>query len=484
MKITHRILVAVVLAAGLPALAQEGKETLSFDEALATALQNNPALEAAAYEEKAAVQERRAAIGLRMPQINVTGAYAYLGKDIGIDLNDKKNAVKGAAETILGSGVVPPEMIPTISGLINPLFSADWQLTLQDRSLGFVGGEVTLPLYLGGKINTANRAARINEQTAVEQGNQTRNALVSELVERYFGLTLARQVVEVRQQVVDGVRRHLEDAMALEKSGMIAHSELLYVQFKMTEAERELQNARLQVETIASALNNTLGEETKCRPVTAMFILDELEGVAYYQDLARKHSPLLNQVSLKRKLAEEGVKLQRSAFMPQVAAMGGAMFYNYQVTGLVPRWAVGIGVNIKLFDGLNREYKYSAARHTARRVGALEQKAGQDIAVLVEKLYNQMENYRNQMASIDASLDFATEYLKVQNAAFLEGMSSSSELIDAELNLAKVRTERLQAAYNYDLMLARLLEASGISDEFASYIHRPDARQVLFVREK
>ena len=76
-----------------------------------------------------------------------------------------------------------------------------------------------------------------------------------------------------------------------------------------------------------------------------MFILDELEGVAYYQDLARKYSPLLNQVSLKRKLAEEGVKLQRAAFLPQVAAMGGAMFYNYQVSGLVPRWAVGVGVN-------------------------------------------------------------------------------------------------------------------------------------------
>lgn len=104
--------------------------------------------------------------------------------------------------------------------------------------------------------------------------------------------------------------------------------------------------------------------------------------------------------------------------------------------------------------------------------------------MLVEKLYNQMENYRNQMASIDASLDFASEYLKVQNAAFLAGMASSSELIDAELNLAKVRTERLQAAYNYDLMLARLLEAAGVSDEFASYIRRPDARQVLFVREK
>lgn len=46
-----------------------------------------------------------------------------------------------------------------------------------------------------------------------------------------------------------------------------------------------------------------------------------------------------------------------------------------------------------------------------------------------------------------------------------------------------MRTERLQAAYNYDLMLARLLEAAGVSDEFASYIRRPDTRQVLFVRE-
>ena len=134
MKIAPRILAAALLLSGLSAYGQQAKQTLSFDEALAAALQNNPALEAAVYEEKAAMQERRAAIGLRMPQINLSGAYAYLGKDIGLDLNDKKGALKGAAETILGSGVVPPEMIPTISGLINPLFSADWKLTLQDRS--------------------------------------------------------------------------------------------------------------------------------------------------------------------------------------------------------------------------------------------------------------------------------------------------------------------------------------------------------------
>lgn len=484
MKTAVKIVAAAALCtAAMPASAQQ-KQMLSLDEAIAVTLTENPAMQAAAFEEKAAQQERRAAIGLRMPRIGVTGAYAYLGQDIGFDLNKAKGPVKEFAGTVLGSGLVPPEVIPTIQGLINPMLNADWFLKVQDRSLGFVGGEVTLPIWMGGKINAANRAARINERTAVLQGDQTRNALISELVERYFGLALAEQVVVVRRQVAEGVRRHLEDAVALEQNGMIAHSERLYVEFKLAEAERELANAELQVATIASALSNTLGRESDWQPVTAMFTIDRIEELAYYQDLAAERNPLLAQVSLKRKLAEEGVRVQRSEFLPQVVAMGGGSFYNYQVSGIVPRWAVGVGVNIKLFDGLNREYKYSAAKQTARRVGALQDKAGKDVSVLVEKLYNQLMNYRNQMASIETSLAFAEEYLRIKHAAFLEGMSSSSDLIDAELNLAGVRTERLQAAYNFDLLLARLLEAAGISDEFPTYVRRADARQILFENGK
>lgn len=481
MKATIRIIcITGAFAVALQASAQQVTQTLSFDDALAITLSDNPSVKAADFEEKAALQERRAAIGLRMPRINVTGAYTYMAKDIGFDFNEMKGPAKDLTGKILGSGLVPPELIPSIQGLLNPLMGADWFLKVQDQSMGFVGGEVTMPIWLGGKINAANRAAKINEQSAVEQGNQTRNALVSELVERYFGLALALQVVEVRQQVVDGVRHHLSDAIALEKNGMIAQSERLYVEFKMAEAERELSNAKLQAETIASALSNTLDRDSNYLPVTSMFILESIESPDYYKELAQSQNPLLNQVSLKRRLAEEGVRAQRADFLPQVAAMGGGSFYNYQVAGLVPRWAVGVGVNIKIFDGLNREFKYSAAKQTVRRVGELQNKAGKDISVLIEKLYNQMMNYRNQMTSIDSSLTFAEEYLRMKRAAFLEGMSSSSDLIDAELNLAGVRAERLQAAYNYDRLLAQLLEAAGVSDEFPAYARRADARQILF----
>ena len=473
-------LVMLALTAVMQLPAQEQGRKLSLEEALEMTLSDNPAIRAAEFNRRAAQQERRAAIGLRMPQIGITGSYAYLGKDIEIDLNNMKAPVQNLAGQILQSGMIPSDYIPSISQMLSGAMAASWALPLQDRSLGFVGGDVTVPLWMGGKINAANRAARINEQTARSQGIQQRNALVSELVERYYGLALARQVVVVRQQVVDGVRKHLEDAAALEAQGMISRSEKLYVEFKMSEAERDLQNAQSQVETIAAALNSTIGQTDDYQPVTAMFILERIEPLDHFRTLAAERNPLLDQVDQKRRLAYEGVRAQRSSFLPQVVAMGGMSFYDYQVSKVLPRWAVGVGVNFKLFDGLNREYKYSAAKQTVRRVEALQDKAGNDISVLVEKLYNQMENYRTQMASIEASLAFAEEYLKTKNAAFLEGMSSSTDLIDAELNLAKVKTERIEAAYRYDVSLAQLLEAAGISDEFTAYMRRQDARRITF----
>ena len=473
-------LVMLALAAVMQLPAQEQGRTLSLEEALEMTLSDNPAIRAAEFNRRAAQQERRAAIGLRMPQIGITGSYAYLGKDIEIDLNNMKAPVQNLAGQILQSGMIPSDYIPSISQMLSGAMAASWALPLQDRSLGFVGGDVTVPLWMGGKINAANRAARINEQTARSQGIQQRNALVSELVERYYGLALAQQVVVVRQQVVDGVRKHLEDAAALEAQGMISRSEKLYVEFKMSEAERDLQNAQSQVETIAAALNSTIGRTDDYLPVTAMFILERIEPLDHFRTLAAERNPLLDQVDQKRRLAYEGVRAQRSSFLPQVVAMGGMSFYDYQVSKVLPRWAVGVGVNFKLFDGLNREYKYSAAKQTVRRVEALQDKAGNDISVLVEKLYNQMENYRTQMASIEASLAFAEEYLKTKNAAFLEGMSSSTDLIDAELNLATVKTERIEAAYRYDVSLAQLLEAAGISDEFTAYMRRQDARRITF----
>ena len=91
----------------------------------------------------------------------------------------------------------------------------------------------------GDTFDAANNAAKIKVNQARQKGSQTRNALISELTERYFGLALALQVIEVRKQVVDGMHHHLSDAIALEKNGIIAKGERLYAEVHAAEAERE-----------------------------------------------------------------------------------------------------------------------------------------------------------------------------------------------------------------------------------------------------
>lgn len=471
------LLVINLVLATVFSYAQNDAKILSFDEALIRTMDNNPQIKALQYEEKAAEQERKAAFGLRLPQITAMGTYAHLGSDIDLDFNKLKAPVSGILGELAGTGAVPPAILQQAGQLLG----ANWGIMIQNRDLGFAAGNVVMPIYMGGKINAANNAAKINERTVDQTGRQSRNALVSELVERYFGLALADQVVAVREQVLNGMRVHLRDAVAMETNGVIAKGERLYVDVKVAEAERELLKARLQRETIASALGNTLGENNNAnsyRPVSMMFTLSTIEDISYFKSLAESGNPLLKQVSLKHDLAVQGVKLERSEFLPQIAVMGGGNFYNYQVSKYIPTWGVGVGVKLKIFDGLNREYKYSAAKNKVRQVESVQVKANNDISMLVEKLYNEMRTYHDQITSIDASMAFAVEYLRIKEAAFKEGMAASTDVIDAQLNLAKICTERLQSAYYYDLMLARLLEASGISDQFAEYASRDTAKQV------
>ena len=179
------------------AVTGQPKQALTFDQALEMTMTRNPELEAISYEKETAEKERKAAYGLRLPKASVTGAYIYMGDDMAIDMNDLKAPVGGVLEGLGNLPNIPPAILQQASSLL----AKDWSMKLQDRSFANVGANITLPLYTGGKINAANNAAKIKIEEVAEKGNQTRGSLVSELTERYYGLVLALQVVEVRRQV-------------------------------------------------------------------------------------------------------------------------------------------------------------------------------------------------------------------------------------------------------------------------------------------
>ena len=434
---------------------------ITFDDALMLGFEHNPAIVAADYAEQAAHRERQAAVGLFMPRVAIKGAYTHLNKDIKIDFNPMLSSLS----PLLGEGL-------SALGL-------DLSYPLQRRNSAFLGGDAELPIFAGGKIWTANRAAKINEERTHQQSRQVRSALVEEIVERYFGVELARHGVAIREEVVKVVEQHLHDVTLLEKEGMAVESERLYAEYRLAESERDLQRARLQLETAQRALQTSLGMEREIVPLTPMFLLPQIESLDYFLSMAELYNPKLGEVGRLRELARMNVRLQRANLFPEVVAMGGMVFCDHQLSPLVPRMAIGVGLNFKIFDGLTKEYKLSASRLQLRRVEALEQGAEQDVALLVESLYNGVQSVLATVSAVERSERFAEEYLRAKRKAFDEGMATVTDVVDAALALSRAKLERVQTAYEFDVALARLLCASGMAEAFVQYLYAPTSQSIF-----
>lgn len=456
-----------------PAVAQQN---MSFSKAMNVMFENNSMVKSEQYNVDMAYNELRATRGLALPKIDLIGGYTLMQSDIDMDLGGSKGVIteslKDAINQGVTNGIISSDLASLLTQGLSPITSMDWRYTLQKRSFGVVGATLTLPIYMGGRINIANRAARIALSAASYSLDATKSMLLTELVERYYGVVVARSACAVRQDVVDAIKRHLVDAEAMEEEGIVAHSVVVYAQYKLAEAERDLHDAINKVKVAEAALNTTVGIEQSINPIDRIFICNNIHNIDYYTDMAIALNPILCELRHGKQLSEEGVKLARAAMLPEIAAMGAGAIYSYQLSNMIPRWSIGIGVRIPLFDGLGKEYRYIASKSGVKSVKEEVENAQSNIILLVEKEYYNLENSISNISATRRAIDFAESYYNSALEGFREGVVSSADLMDACTELAATKVEYLNAAYENTLTLARLLEASGLSDTFIQYVEQ------------
>ena len=74
-----------------------------------------------------------------------------------------------------------------------------------------------------------------------------------------------------------------------------------------------------------------------------------------------------------------------------------------------------------------------------------------------------------RVAALGTTIDLSRELVRMRRKAFAEGMATSTEVVDAEVMLSKVRIAVLLAYYEYDVALANLLSLCGAPERFERY---------------
>ena len=156
--------------------------------------------------------------------------------------------------------------------------------------------------------------------------------------------------------------------------------------------------------------------------------------------------------------------------MPNIALFGKQTLYSHGIqSNLLPRTMVGVGFTWNLFDGLEREKRIRQSKLTSQTLALGQAKAKDDLAIGVDKLYSQMQQAQDNVRALNITIELSEELVRMRKKAFTEGMATSTEVIDAETMLSKVKVARLAAYYEYDVALMNLLALCGTPEQFSRY---------------
>ena len=333
----------------------------------------------------------------------------------------------------------------------------------------------TLPLYAGGQIAGAKAGARAQRDQARAERDAAVDKALLQLVQAYYGQQLAEQALGVRRDVLAGLERHLADAVSLEREQFISRAQRLQAQVARDDAAREFEKAVADLETANAALAGLLRAPQGVRPMTPLFVISQaLAPAQTYKAEALDSHPELDRLRALEAQAEAGVEIEKSKLRPTIYGFGQYNLERRDALLTDPDWSFGIGLRYKLASGLGRNQMVESARQTAAQANAGIREARTQIEVGVTKAWNEAEAARKRFLLLGSSLDASQENLRLQRLSYREQQATSLDVIDAELGLGRARVQRAQAAYDYVMALAQLLDLSGQITSLPDYVARAD----------
>ena len=89
----------------------------------------------------------------------------------------------------------------------------------------------------------------------------------------------------------------------------------------------------------------------------------------------------------------------------------------------------------------------------------------------MQKTYLEAQQAQEEVQGLASSVQLAQENLKLREKAFSQGLSTSTDVVDAQLYLASVQTQKSAASFNYLISLSKLLALSDEMNAFSQYQH-------------
>lgn len=342
-----------------------------------------------------------------------------------------------------------------------------------------VSGELTIvqPLYTFGKIAYRQRAADLAIAAHVASARIHEANVAVEGAELYEGYLLARDLQRFLEETDHMLARSIEatEARLAANAADVTQHDLLRLRTARGPLMVGLHQAAGGARRAAAGLQAYFGlpSGTVIEPVD-----ERLEAITA-RDLAL---PKLIRSALDRRpelaaLASGAAaydamaRAERAAYLPDIVAMGFVSFgYTVDRDAVESRFVydparhfvpgVGVGLRWELWGSLAGA-RGDEQRARGDELRKLESWTRTALSADVTNAYEELERARADLPALATAFASSKEWLVRANADYAVGMADSITLVDAVDAYLTNRVAQLDAAYRFNLALARLSRAIG-----------------------
>jgi len=428
-----KIFLTLFLAFPILIYAQEVKnnsaKSYTLEEAIAYGLENSYNSNIASKDVAIALKQKWEIISQGLPQITGNAEYR----------NNLEQPVTLLPGEIAGGD--PGTFVPITFGTKQNLTAtATWNQLIFDGS------------YIVG-VQSAKTLLQISENSKVKTDLVVKQTITN----AYGNVLLARESVEISKRNLESIQKNYNDTKVTYENGLIEEESVEQLEITLLGLETSLNNAERMKGIAYDMLKLSMGI-----PVTTPIIaIDQLEQLSIDNfDLLLLNKEISVEDNIDYRLAEDQsnqaeilIKLEKSKALPTLTA-----FVNYGAQGNSENFSfftnnqvyydqsvMGLSLNVPIFSsGLRSSRTAQKQIQYEQSLLQLEYTKNQvelDIQSAKNDYKFSLENYSNK----GKSLALAERIENKNQVKFLEGLSSSFELNDAQQQLYRAQQEYLQA---------------------------------------
>ncbi len=425
MKKTLQVLVFLVSAS---TFGQETISSFTLEQAVDYALIESASIKNAAADKKDALAQKWATIASGLPQIQ--GSVNYQ--------NQLKQPVAQIPAEFFGGE--PGTFSEVIFGQPQSLnASVTWNQLIFDGS--YVVGVQATRTFLEYSQNAYDK-------TALE--------VRASIVSAYANALMAAQSAELLSKNVAQIERNLFEATALLKNGLGEEEAVDQLRLTFKTLQSNERNAYRLAKISKQMLNVMMGREIN-DPLYLLDTLERLVGIEMVEELPtdfdltknvdyRMVQNLTEQRSLELKLAKsKALPTLSSSFSLGANAFGDTFDFLSTDKKYFNTAILGVNLQIPLFSSLLRSANTQRAKIADLKAQNTKTETERLLALQFETLTSALTLAREQVVTTKDNLDLAQRIADKNEIKFKEGMASSFELREAQLQLFAAQQEYLSA---------------------------------------